>query len=246
MLSAARAARRRGNDVRRGGRPGARADVAHHLEREFDKLKKSILHVAAMVEERVLDAMRSLQTRDRALARQVVESDAVIDELEVDFEEECLKVLALHQPVATDLRFIVAALKINNDLERIADLAVNLAERAANLAAGPPVAIPFDLEGMSRMTIDMLHRSIDALVYMDSRIARETRKLDDDVDRMTREAFEAVQESIRAKPEFLDPFIQFLSCARHLERIADLATNIAEDVIYLIEGEIVRHKPAVV
>lgn len=218
--------------------------MAYHLERAIEKLKKSILHVAAVVEERVLDAVRSLQTRDRALAREVIASDSIVDELEVDFEEECLKVLALHQPVATDLRFIIAALKINNDLERIADLAVNLAERAANLALETPVEIPFDMEEMSRLTIDMLHRSIDALVKMDARAARQTRRLDDDVDRITAGAFQAVQNSIRARPEFLEQFIQFLSCARHLERIADLATNISEDVIYLIEGEIVRHQPA--
>lgn len=220
--------------------------MAHHLEREFEKLKKSILRVAAVVEEHVLDAVRSLQTRDRVLARRVVDSDTIVDQLEVDFEEDCLKVLALHQPVATDLRFIISALKINNDLERIADLAVNLAERAGNLAAEPPVEIPFDMEGMSQLTIDMLHRSIDSLVKMDSQTARQTRKLDDDVDQMTRDAFQAVQDRIRAKPEFLDQYIQWLSCARHLERIADLATNIAEDVIYLVEGEIVRHKPAAV
>lgn len=218
--------------------------MAHHLERAIDKLKKSILHVAAVVEERVLDAVRSLQTRDRALAHEVVAQDTIVDELEVDFEEECLKVLALHQPVATDLRFIISALKINNDLERIADLAVNFSERAANLSLEPPVEIPFDMEQMSRLTIDMLHQSIDALVKMDAQAARRIRRLDDEVDLLTAGAFQAVQDGIRAKPEFLDQYIQFLSCARHLERIADLATNICEDVIYLVEGVIVRHKPA--
>lgn len=218
--------------------------MSHHLERAVEKLKQAILKVAGIVEERVAESVLSLRTRDRDLARKVLESDEDVDTMEVDVEEECLEVLALHQPVAHDLRFIISVLKINHDLERIADLAVNIAERAVNLATEPPVEIPFDMEEMSRKTLDMLRQALDAMVRGDSTAARKTRAMDDDVDRMTAHAFAAVEAKIREKPEFLSQFIQHLSCARHLERIADLATNIAEDVIYLVEGKIVRHKPA--
>ncbi|MBY0587571.1 phosphate signaling complex protein PhoU [bacterium] len=214
-----------------------------HLARALEKLKQGILSVAGQVEIRVHDAVRSVQQRDRSLARTVVESDNDIDQQEVDVEEECLEVLALHQPVADQLRFVVAILKINNDLERIADLAVNIAQRAISLSELPMVEIPFDLEGIFLQANDMLKRSIDAMVQMDSPGARQVRGLDDSVDLMTAHAFQAVEDGIRANIGSLSQLIQYLSCARHLERIADLATNIAEDVIYLVDGEIVRHKP---
>lgn len=214
-----------------------------HLIRAIDRLKQEILTVAGAVEERVIDAVRALQNRDRELARQVIDSDSVVDDLEVDVEEHCLEILALHQPVADQLRFIIAVLKINNDLERIADLAVNIAERASCLASEGAIEIPFDLETMSTLTNEMLRRSIDALVQMDSRAARAIRSQDDAIDQLTAGAFNKVEEQIRACPDSIGRLIQYLSCARHIERIADLAQNIAEDIIYLVEGEIVRHKP---
>lgn len=216
--------------------------MSQHLLRAIDKLKQEILAVAGVVEERVQEAVSSLRHRDRALAREVVEKDSIVDQMEVDVEEHCLEILALHQPVADHLRFIVSVLKINNDLERIADLAVNIAERSASLATEVPIELPFDLEQMFQQTSTMLKQSIDALVRMDSAAARQVRSWDDIVDQMTVETFRRVEDRIRAEPEQLDQLIQYLSCARHLERIADLATNIAEDVIYLVEGEIVRHK----
>jgi phosphate transport system protein len=214
-----------------------------HLVRAMEKLKQGILSVAGQVEARVHDAVRSVRQRDRALARAVVESDNDIDQQEVDVEEECLEVLALHQPVADQLRFVVAILKINNDLERIADLAVNIAQRTISLVDQPVVDFPFDLEAIFHKTNDMLRQSIDAMVHMDSASARRVRGSDDAVDALTAQAFQAVEDQIRVHPENLSQLIQYLSCARHLERIADLATNIAEDVIYLVEGEIVRHTP---
>ncbi len=209
-----------------------------HLARALEKLKQGILAVAGEVEARVYDAVRSVRQRDRVLAKAVVESDNDIDQQEVDVEEDCLEVLALHQPVADQLRFVVAILKINNDLERIADLAVNIAQRAIALSDQPMIEIPFDLEGIFHKANDMLHQSIDSMVKMDSQGARVVRRLDDAVDDLTARAFQAVEDGIRANPNN-----QYLSCARHLERIADLATNIAEDVIYLVDGEIVRHTP---
>lgn len=219
--------------------------MSQHLQRAIDKLKKQLLTMAGAVEERVFDAVQSLHQRDRNLARKVVESDSAIDQMEVDIEEFCLEMLALHQPVADDLRFIVSILKINNDLERIADLAVNIAERSISLAGESAIEIPFDLDLMFRRTNSMLRISIDALVRMDAQAARQVRGQDDDVDRLTADAFQSVEDRIRQRPEQLSPLIQYLSCARHLERIADLATNIAEDVVYSADGEIVRHKPTI-
>lgn len=216
--------------------------MSRHLEIEIEKLKKSLLVVAGAVEETVTGAVRSLQKRDRQLAESVIESDGLIDNMEVDVEEECLKVLALHQPLAIDLRFIVSVLKINNDLERIADLAVNIAERAAYLATVDPIEPPFDVASMSEKTINMLNRALDSFVNMDAFQARSVTVLDDEVDAINREAFIKVQEGIRADLTHMDQLIHYLSVARHLERIADQATNIAEDVVYLVEGIIIRHR----
>ncbi|SYZ72850.1 Phosphate-specific transport system accessory protein PhoU [Candidatus Zixiibacteriota bacterium] len=216
--------------------------MAKHLQREIDKLKKKILALSAVVEESVNHAVRSISARDLRLADKVMDGDKEIDQMEVDVEEECLKILALDQPVAIDLRFIIAVLKINNDLERIGDLAANIAERAAFLATKEPVDIPFDFPGMSQLSESMLRRSLDALVNLDAKLAYEVINSDDAVDEMHREMYSRIQEEIVKRPEKLDCLINLLAVSRQLERIADHATNIAEDVIYMIEGEIVRHQ----
>jgi len=213
-----------------------------HLQREIERLKKHILRLSAVVEESVHRAVKSLEERDSYLAQLVMESDFEIDKMEVEIEEECLKILALHQPVAVDLRFIVAVLKINNDLERIGDLAVNIAERAEFLASQERINIPFDFSGMARKAKSMLKRSLDALMKMDALLARGVCASDDEVDAMNRDMYMLVQEGIRSQPEHLESLIHVLSASRHLERIADHATNIAEDVLYMIKGEIVRHR----
>ncbi|MCW8129884.1 MAG: phosphate signaling complex protein PhoU [Planctomycetota bacterium] len=213
-----------------------------HMLMEFEKLKKKILALSAIVEESVHRAVSSIQRRDEKLARKVIDSDIEIDHMEVDVEEECLKILALHQPVATDLRFVIAVLKINNDLERIADLSVNIAEQGAYLATQTKVNIPFDFPGMAEKAQRMLRQSLDALVNMDSATARKVMAADDEVDAINRHMYDQVKEGIRRSPENLDCLIHLLSVSRHLERIADHATNIAEDVIYMVEGEIIRHR----
>jgi phosphate transport system protein len=213
-----------------------------HMQREIEKLKKLVLTLGADVEEHVHKAVQALQSRDPALAQQIIQADAAVDRFEVYLEEECLKILALHQPVAIDLRFVIAVLKINNDLERIGDLAVNIAERAQYLSAQEPVVIPFDFAGMAEKTQRMLKRSLDALVNMDTREAWEVCAMDDEVDAINRQMYEQVQEGIRQRPDQMNSLIHCLSSSRHLERIADHATNIAEDVIYMVAGEIVRHK----
>ncbi len=217
--------------------------MAKHLQRELDKLKRQILSLSAMVEENVRNAVRSLENRDAQLAARVIEADLEVDYAEVDVEEECLKILALHQPVAIDLRFIVAVLKINSDLERIGDLAVNIAERAQFIATHDRVDTPFDFAAMADKARTMVRKSLDSLVGLDPGLAREVCGMDDEVDAMNREMYGQVRDSIQRHPHQLECLTHLLSVSRHLERIADHATNIAEDVIYMTEGEIVRHRP---
>lgn len=213
-----------------------------HLQREIERLKNRILHLSAAVEGSTHKAVKSLEERNPRLAREVIENDFEIDNMEVEVEEECLKILALYQPVAVDLRFIIAVLKINNDLERIGDIAVNIAERAAFLATREKLDIPFDFSGMADKAQSMLKRSLDALMKMDAELALEVCASDDEVDAMNREMYLQVEEGIRNHPKRLKSLMHLLSASRHLERMADLATNIAEDVIYLTKGEIVRHR----
>ena len=212
------------------------------LHHEMDELKKSILTLGAAVEEALHLAVKSLQERNEKIAATVIDSDQEIDDMEVDLEEECLKLLALHQPVATDLRFIVAVLKINNDLERIGDLAVNIAERARFLAVQPPVNVQLDFPAMVESVQKMVKKSLDALVNMNTELACEVIEADDQVDNMNRDMYRLIQDAIAKDPRQLESLIHLLSTSRHLERIADQTTNIAEDVIYMIDGKIVRHK----
>ena len=217
--------------------------MPRHLEREIDTLKKKILALGARVEEALWNTIRSLEEGNSLLAEQVIDNDPEIDQQEVDVEEECLKILALHQPVAGDLRYIVCIFKINNDLERIGDLAVNIAERSVFLAGQNTDDIPFDFHEMGRAALQMVRSSLDALVNIDSELAREVCSSDDYVDDLNRQMYDLVKNQLREMPDRTDALIHLLNISRHLERIADLATNIAEDVIYLVEGVIVRHKP---
>jgi phosphate transport system protein len=216
--------------------------VSKHIRREISTLKKEILALGAAVEEILYKAVKSLEERDKSLAEEVMEEDAVIDQMEVEIEEDCLKVLALHQPVAIDLRLIIAILKINNDLERVGDLAVNIAERSTFLATREKIDIPLDFVKMAEISRNMLKKSLDALVTEDHALAHKVCCMDDSVDAINREMFITIQDAIREDPARMESLIHLLSVSRHLERVADLATNIAEDVIYMIEGEIVRHK----
>jgi len=216
--------------------------MTRYFQREIDKLKLKILSVGAMVEESVLKAVKAFLTRDEALAREVIEGDLRIDEMEVEVEEDCLKILALHQPVAVDLRFIIAVLKINNDLERIGDLGVSIAQRGRFLARKNGRATSSHVAEMSGLVKEMVHQSLDALVNMDGELAFRVRRQDDAVDDLHKQNYCDVQEEIRKTPEELETLVNYLSVSRYLERIADHTTNIAEDVIYMIDGQIVRHK----
>lgn len=216
--------------------------MSKHLQKEIENLKKKLLGLGSRVEEAVRDSTRALEARDERLAQQIIASDEEIDQLEVEVEEECLKALALHQPVATDLRFIIAVLKINNDLERIGDLAVNIAERAVFLAGRRAPDIELDFGRMASGAREMLRKSLDALINLNPELGHEVCASDDAIDAMNRAMYVRVQDALHKNPEDIPVLIHMLSASRHLERIADHATNIAEDVIYMTEGKIVRHK----
>lgn len=216
--------------------------MSAHLKKEIDSLKKELLTLCGMVEDSFWQAVKSIKTRDVKLAEKVINSDIEIDQMEVKVEEDCLKILALHQPVAIDLRFIITALKINNDLERIGDLAVNIAERSQFLSAQKQLDMLFDFEAMAEKTQAMVKKSIDALVNIDCDLASQVCQADDEIDTINHQMYDQVKGQIKQAPENIETMIHLLSVSRHLERIADHATNIAEDVIYMVKGEIVRHK----
>jgi phosphate transport system protein len=218
--------------------------MSKHLQRDLTELQRDLIALAAGVEEQLHKAVQSLRERQPSLARQVIDGDNVIDEEENHIEEECLKALALHQPVAIDLRRITSALKINAELERMADLAEDIAERALHLATLSQIPVPAKLDRMTDLTTSMVRQSIDAFVNLDVRLARMVIRLDDEVDRYNDEIIAELIHVMESSPESVEPGISFFSATRHLERIADHATNIAEDVVYLVEGEIIRHRPA--
>ena len=215
--------------------------MTRHLQKELDRLKKRILALGAMVEERVRMARNAIKTRDGQLAQRIIDMDHEIDESEVEIEEECLKILALHQPVAVDLRFLSAVIKINNDLERIGDEAVNIAQRVLIISKREKLEIPFDYSLMAEKAEYMLKESLDSVVNMDLDIAVNVCVSDDEVDDLQNEAYDVIKQAIKDNPDRVGYLINLLLISRHLERIADHATNIAEEVVYMIEGEIVRH-----
>ena len=214
-----------------------------HLSRDLENVQRRVLALAAAVEQIVDQSIRALFDRDARLARTLMESDTPIDMEENFIEEECLKILALHQPVAIDLRRVATIVKINSDLERMADLAVNIAERALALALGLEVLVPATFRQMTDLTNMMVRDSLDSFVRLDVALARRVWRLDDEVDRYNLEIIQHVTEFMKESPDHVAPGLHLFSAARHLERIADHATNIAEDVFYLVEGKIVRHHP---
>ena len=221
--------------------------MSTHFLKELGNLREHLLTLSARVEQAVADAIRSVQERNAPLARQVIVQDVEVDRSEVDIEQECLRTLALHQPVAADLRLVFVVTKIIHDLERIGDLARHIAAHAVRLAAAPEAPFPPQFPAMASAAQKMLKQSIDAFVSQDSSVAYAVLAADDAVDDLYHEAFDWCVQALQERPENPDLIIQCLAAARHLERTADHATNIAEDVIYLLDGEIVRHRrlPAV-
>ena len=215
--------------------------MTKHFYRDMDAMHEDILSLSSLVEEMINNAAKALRERDVNLARQVAATDEQVDQREVQIEEFCLKMLALHQPVAVELRRVTTVMKVNADLERIADLAVNVAERAASLARYPAFAIPTDLQEMVTRSIEMVRDALDAFVNLDADTARAVCERDDIVDELNAQIIDELVRLMKDDPLSIEPALHCFSAARHLERIADHATNIAEDVIYLVQGDIVRH-----
>jgi len=213
-----------------------------HLHREVEKLKKKILSYSADVEFSLNQAIKALKERDLELADKVYDSDEILDQIEVEIEEDCLKILALHTPVANDLRFIIAVLKINNDLERIADQSANIAKRVKSLSEMKIRQFPNELNIMADRAQFMLKKSIEALIDLDIEKAWKVIDKDNEVDDLNRQMFTIIQKKMCENPEDISHFLSLLTVSRNLERIADQVTNIAEDVIYMVKGEIVRHQ----
>jgi phosphate transport system protein len=217
--------------------------MTRHIERQIDNLKERILKVGTLVEEAISKSITALINRDTPLALRVMASDDAIDRMEVEVEEECLKILALYQPVAADLRFVVAVLKINNDLERMGDLAKNIAKRVSQLAGSGQIELPPEIRPMAMQAQEMVKHCLDAVVRGDAALARQVREDDDVVDEGRQRIQRRVMQQIKAEPADAESLLRMNSVSKHIERIADMATNIAEDVIYMVEGEIVRHRP---
>ncbi len=213
-----------------------------HFQRELDKIKKMILSLGALVEQRVHRVKIAVEERDADLAREIIKLDYEIDDMEVEIDEECLKTIALHQPVAADLRFVVAVIKINNDLERIGDQVVNIAQRVVRIAKRAVAPFHFDYSVMADRAEAMLRMSLDSLVGQDLDLAVKVLLMDDEVDQIKVEAYDRIKQAMAdGVTNDVGYMINLLLISRHLERVADHATNIAEEVVYMIEGEIVRH-----
>lgn len=213
-----------------------------HLQNDLEKLKKKLFELCAMVEENMKFAIKSLTDKDIEQAERVQERDVDINNMEIEVEEDCLKIFALYQPVAIDLRFIVSVLKINYDLERIGDLAVNMAKRSIHVISMNNPVPDFNFTNMYEKSMKMLKNSLDALVEFNTEKAKDVIKSDDEVDDLNRQMFDVFKKEVIKNPENVEFMLQYLSISRHLERIADHAVNISEDIIYMIDGEIVRHK----
>ena len=209
--------------------------------REIKRLKTLLLEQGEAVEEQVKRAKEALMGMDVKLAEEVIANDDAIDQREVDLQEECFKLLALHQPVAVDLRFLVAVLKFNNDLERIADLAGNVAKRTIKLQELGDTDLVYDFAEMAALARQMLHQAMTALVDIDAEATADVFVLEKGLNRLHKTNSNTIRQALRKSPERAESLVHQLVISRNMERIGDLATNLAEEVIYVARGEIVRH-----
>lgn len=212
-----------------------------HMQLDLSEMHRDLLSMCARVEDMIHRAVGQLSAPDFEETRQLMEEDTDIDRWDVRIEDACLKILALYQPVAIDLRRITTVMKVSSELERVADLAVNIADRASGLLNSPQVVIPDQLTHMAERAVNMLHRSIDAYVDLNSELARQVCAEDDQIDEMNKGLINQLIENMHRSPDQLDALLHLFSAVRHVERVADHATNIAEDVVYLVEGRIIRH-----
>lgn len=216
--------------------------MTKHLQRDLEAVYNELLSMSTIVEEMIDQAALALVERQYELANRVVAADEAVDSREVKIEEDCLKILALHQPVAIDLRRLATVIKINNDLERIADLAVNIAERSLSLDEYLQFPVPQKVSRMVSLATQMVRGSLDAFVNLDTPAAKRIMAMDETIDSLNVEVIEELQSLMQERPDLVVPALHCFSASRHIERIGDHATNIAEDVVYLVAGDIVRHK----
>ncbi|MFT7487568.1 MAG: phosphate transport system protein [Candidatus Paceibacteria bacterium] len=215
--------------------------MTDHLHRDLARLKKNVLAMGGLAEEALQLARNTLSTRDPSHVVQLRGIEVRIDTLQLSIDDEIIKLLALHQPVASDLRFATAAMKIVNDLERVGDLATSIGERLLFILEQPPLPVPSRLEEMMQKTALMLNKSLDAFVALDSDMARAVILDDDMIDSINREHFELLVAAMKEDPMLIDRAVASLSISRSIERIADMSTNIAEDVVFVVEAMDIRH-----
>ena len=215
--------------------------MERRFEHQLEELKHQLLHMSGLAERIIRKALEALVRRDEALAEEVFADDHEIDRLEIDIEERCVALLALQQPLASDLRFITSALKISNDLERVGDHAVNIAGCAKSLAARPPVPPLSDLPRLAESAIGMLREALDAFVRRDAEAARRLVRRDDEVDTLNRRLFGELLSRMVGSPEQIEASMTLVLVGRNLERIGDLATNVAEEVVFIAEARVIKH-----
>jgi len=212
-----------------------------HFEMQLDELRKKLLEMSGLVESSIYRSVLALVEKDEDQVRQVMENEARINRMQIEIDDLATGILALQQPMATDLRFITSAIKINSDLERMGDHAVNIAERARSLIHEPTIKPLIDLPQMANLVQSMLRDSLDAFIKRDASLARSVLRSDDAVDQMRDAVYDELVRYMEADPTVIRGCIHLMFVARNLERIADHATNIAEDVVFLVEGADVRH-----
>jgi phosphate transport system protein len=215
--------------------------MSRHFHDELEALKQTLLAMGGLVEDQIRHAMQALVDRDDALASEVIERDRQVNAYDVEVDAQCVELLALHQPAAGDLRFITTAMKIVTDLERIGDQAVNIAQRVIELNAEPQLKPYIDLPRMAERAQAMVKESLDAFVARDTELARRVRAEDDEVDALKEQIFRELLTFMMEDPRSIPRAIRLILISRCMERVADHATNIAEMVIYLVEGKMVRH-----
>lgn len=215
--------------------------VVRHFQEELGALQERLLAMGGFAEERVREAVQGLAQRDAALVDRVLAGDEPINDLHIEIDDRCFKLLALHQPMAADLRAIVAAVKINTDLERVGDLAVNIAEAAKRYLQHPPVKPLLDIPRMGDIAQRMLRDALDAFVKRDTALAEAVLAADDELDALKSQIFRELLTFMLQDPATIEPALDLILVSRHLERIGDHATNVAEDVIFLVSARDVRH-----
>ncbi|OFW01549.1 MAG: phosphate transport system regulatory protein PhoU [Acidobacteria bacterium RIFCSPLOWO2_02_FULL_68_18] len=218
--------------------------TVRHFQEELELVLARLLEMGGLAEARVRDAVQGLVSRDPALIAKVMRGDEPLNRLHIEIDERSVRLLALHQPMATDLRAIVAAVKINTDLERVGDLAVNIAEAAERYASHPPVKKLIDIPHMGQVAQAMLRDALDAFVRRDTRLAQQVLDEDDTLDGLKTQVFRELLTYMLQDPSTVEPALDLVLVSRHLERIGDHATNIAEDVIFMVSAQDVRHHTA--